>query len=636
MTVHAEIITIRGDRRVVVQAPWNQKELIKSVIGARWDDTGRLWHVPLSWATYVQLLATFRDELVLGTELVEWAWAELRRRVEPAVALRARLELTDDERVRRHAGLYQFQQLGAWFLDVAGSALLGDEMGTGKTIQQLALFHGAADPLRYLPALVVSPKSVQRNWAREAARWFPAARPYVIEGGAARKTKTLTAAALDPLALIMMNYETLRSFSRLAPYGSIALRRCVPCGGRDPKITTARCEVHRRPLNELDLRTVVLDEAHRIKDPAAKQTRAAWAVGHGSSVRHRFALTGTPISRDLADLWSIMHFLDPVEHPVKSQFIDRYGLVSWGRYGGMEVVAIHPERRDEFYKIFNPRFRRVTITEAGLQLPPKVYSVRYVELTPKQRRAYDELEGQVVTRLEDGTLVVATDLENQLRMIQLASAYLEGTGEVDDEGKPLLRLCDPSPKVDELVDILADLGPDEQVAVCAEHRQLIELAALRLSRLKISYGLLTGRQSSVERDVALRDFQEGRTRVLLFTIKAGGEGLTMTAARTLVVLQLSWSLIGNMQAESRVHRIGAEHHRSVNIIRVIALDTVETKQVATLNVRRQRLDEINQDRDRLRAAGLSTDHLDLEEAQLMATDLSPAALLRGDAEEDVP
>lgn len=618
---HADIL----DRdRIFIQTHWNEKDQIKLIPGSRWDGKKKVWTLHLSWAACVQLRGVFQDRLTIGTDLVDWAKRERELRVDRSLRLR-NVIVPEIEYISKEK-LYPFQRAGVDWMFHAGSALLADEMGTGKTIQILELLNELhMHKFDCLPALVISPNGVKRNWHNEAVKWSPQLNPYVIHGSAAKRKSIIHEIADDPKALGIINFESLRTHSRIASYGSIRLKRCVDCDGKDPKVTSMSCEVHARELNFIDFKTIIVDEAHRIKDPHAKQTRACWAIGERPQVTRRFGLTGTAIGNDPSDLWSIMRFIAPSEYPVRGPFVDRYCLLGWNAYGGLDVKGINPVNREEFFKILDPRFRRTPKALVLSQLPPKVYSKRFVELTPKQRKAYKELCDGVATRLPDGSIMVApNDLELQTRLLQLASATLTQVGVDEKTDKPKYRLCDPSPKIDELEVVLEELG-DKPVCVSAEHRQLIELAARRLDKLKISYGLLTGAQHEFEREVALRDFQAGKLRVLLFTIGAGGTGLTMTAADTMIRLQRSYSMILNHQGVDRVHRIGSEIHDQIHIIDIIAADTREENQLERLYEKAERLEEINRDRARLAAVGItahvSIEQLDEEERQILASNL---------------
>lgn len=619
---HAELV----EGEILVQTHWNESELISQVPGIRWHEERRVWRCPVNWTACIQLRGIFGDRLTVGESLARWSQAENKVRVQPSLNLRDLTEhiaLTDHVYDKR---LFAFQRVGAEWMMTAGSGLLADEMGGGKTIQALTVLESLGQTA--FPALVVCPNSVKFNWAREAAIWSENSVPYVVHGSAAERRKIIEAAAKDPFALVIVNLEATRTLSRLAGFGSQALRRCTSCGGKDPRIKTSGCEAHTKELNLIPWRTVICDEAHRIKDPNAKQTRALWALGQQASVTRRYALTGTPLANNPSDLWSIMHFVDHVEYPVKSKFIGRYCLADYGTYGGLEIKGLHPNTKAEFYKFFDPRFRRMPKALVLKQLPPKQQSTRYVELPPKQLKAYKALEKEGSVFQADGSLLIApNDLELRLRLLQLSSAPLE---ETFPEG---WQMCGPSVKVDEVMEILAEMG-DRPLAVAAYHRQLIDLLAVRLEKEKISYGLVTGKQKDFERELAIRDFQAKKLRVLAFTMATGSTGITLTAADTIVRMQRSWSMIDNKQTEDRVHRIGSEVHQSVHVIDIVARDTVEEQQLISLLEKDMRLQEIARDREKLAAAGLDTSHLDIMEAQIMSSDLAGAGQAMKKAEDE--
>jgi SNF2 family DNA or RNA helicase len=609
---------------IVVQTTWSEKDVVRQVPGAVYSATEKVWRAPLSWGSCMILRGVFKHTLTLGPGLDAWALSEIADRVEPSNVLRVATTSPSDRDA--DSGLYPFQQADVAWLDVAGDALLCNDMGTGKTISILHAMRSrhlmyTDEPV--LPALVVCPNSVKPNWVNAATgtsterAWFPECHPYLVRGTATVKAKIMKEAAADPLALIVINIEALRSFSRLAPYGSIHLKKCRECDRKtgEEGLSATRCEVHPKVLNQVPLRTVVLDEAHRIKDPRSLQTRAAWAVMHGPTVTWRIGATGTPIANHPGDLWSVMHGIARQDFPRRTQFIDRYCLSAWNPYGTLDVIGINPEHRDEFFRIVDPRVRRMPKELVLPDLPAKVRSIRYVEMLPRQARAYRKLELDFVTELGDGTLLAAPGaLEQQARLMQLASSMVR----VDEHGSEdrhdwTVHMEDPSPKLDELLVVMDELG-DAPLVACAEHRQLIDLASKRLTDRGIPHGLITGAQNEWERQRHLEAFQEGRTRVLLFTIKAGGTGLTMTRAGTIIFLQRSWSMVDNLQAEDRVHRIGSERfHESVHVVDIVTQDTLEHRvQLPRLYEKFSRMQEILRDRELLEAAGLPTDHLDRE------------------------
>lgn len=514
----------------------------------------------------------------------------------------------------------------------AGSGLLGDEMGSGKSIQTLRMLAGHQELTGTgLPALIICPNSVKRHWVREVERWLPRAVTYNVDGSAVKKRKVLKDALADPNAVVIINIESVRLFTRLAPYGSIKLKRCRVCDKKhgDEGVTAARCDVHHKELNDFEFATVVLDEAHRVKDPKAQQTRAIWHVMHDSSVQHHWALTGTPIANNVGDLWSVMHAVAKEDFPTRSAFIDRYALSAWNEYGAMQIVGIRPDTRDELFKLLDPRFRRMLKAVVLKQLPPKVRQTRYVDMTTAQAKMYNELDKSLVTRTPDGELMIApTQLAAQVRLMQVASTSVKI--EKPDPDNPTtwnVTLVEPSPKLDALEEILDERGvlmhgyDGPAVLIAAEFKQLIALACKRLDKLGVKYALITGDVSPFDRERALDALRDRSIRALLFTNKAGGVGLNMSASDTLINLQRSWSLVDEVQKENRNHRIGSEMHESINIIDIVMKGTLEETQVTRLHEKFTRLDEITRDRAALLEAnnGASTVDLDALEALILNT-----------------
>lgn len=595
----------RDGDRIVLHCEFRDRDLVRQLPGARWSPETKTWTAALSWTTCLTMRGVFGARLEIADDLAQWAREEMVNRITPSLDLRERTNGFEDPE-----GLFAFQQVGTRWLGAAGHALLADEMGAGKSVQTVV--HLREGMLDDGPVVIICPNSVKMQWKKEFTKWWPGLTDVRVIGGAANARRKLLEPGGD---VYIMNWESVRLHSRLAPYGSIRLVRCQECGGHDEKITAARCEVHKKELQLIKPTIVVADEAHRMKDPKAKQTRAVWAVGHQESVVQRIALTGTPIANAPDDLWSILHFLEPKEWPSRGRYIDRYCLQSWSPFGGLDVIGIRPEVHTEFRRAFEPRFRRMPKALVLDQLPPKVRETRHVEMSTKQAKAYAQMEEGMIAELggDDGDIVLAPNtLTRSLRLLQFASAYAE----VNDEGK--LRLSEPSSKLDALDEVLGDLGfkprrPGEPLVVFALSRQLIMLAAARLEKSKIAHGLIVGGLSDAERVRALENFEDGTTSVLLLTVQAGGEGLNLTRAGHCVFLQRSWSMLQNRQAEDRVHRIGSEQHDSVHIIDLVTPNTIEEEQAARLQVKFTRLQEIVRDRELLRNDPVALARLEAEE-----------------------
>ncbi len=590
--VHAEIDETNDKRILITETSALQKDLFNRIPGAKYSHKQFGWNMPLGWAGCLALRSTFRHDLVLGEKLTEWATNELEFRINPCLALR---DATDAEGAD---SLYGYQRAGVSFLSTAKRALCADEMGTGKTRQAIMalqqLYMQGENPF---PALVVAPNSTKISWQREAETVWPGLTVSVVKGSAAARRKQLE----EPAHIYVMNWESLRQHSRLAPYGSIGLRRCVECGGADPRITHVKCEVHQRELNQIDFRSVIADEIHRAKDPKAKQTRALWAATGDADIR--FALSGTPIASTPDDLWSILHWLSPEEWPSKSRYIDRMLEVSYNAFGAPTVIGVKPHMQAEFFAALDPRMRRMPKSLVLQHLPPIVTERRDVEMTPKQKKAYNQMVDQMVAELDDGNMLVTTSpLVRMTRLLQFASSYAEIEYEWNErrqENDEHVKLIDPSCKISAFLDDLDDFG-DDSIVVFAVSKQLINMLSEKLEKKGIEHGMITGDQNTDQRQHHMDRFQRGETKLMLCTIAAGGTGITLTKARVAVFLQRSWSMIDNIQAEARVHRIGSEQHESVAIIDYITAGTVEETVIGAVEQKSERLEEILRDRELLK------------------------------------
>ena len=590
-TVPVNVELDDSSANIIIHTEWRFKELCKSIPGSKWDAGAQQWRVPASWATCLALRSTFRDDLIIGPKLSLWASNELATRITPANDLRD-LETLEDA---SNEDLFPHQRAGVKFLATARRALLADEPGLGKTAQAIrALKELQAQGNDVFPALIVCPNTLKKNWKREFERWWPGIDVEVIKGSATQRRKIFE----NDADVFVINWESLRTHSRLAGYGSIALAKCKDCGGHDEKVSENRCEVHRRELNAIDFKSVVADEIHRSKEPKSKQTRALWAATGNADIR--FALTGTPIANNVLDLWSILHWLSPEEWPSKTRWIDRMINTMMNAFGGMMVLGVKPHMEQEFYAAVNPRMRRMLKQKVLPWLPEMMFERKDVEMSTKQKKAYDQMRDLMIAELEGGdSLTAPSALTQTIRLLQFASSFAEVT--VDEStGETQVKLVGPSCKVDALMDDIksGDFG-DDSVAVCAVSRQLIDLLSAELTKEKIPHGLITGAQDEDERQQAVDDFQAGKIKWILFTAQAGGVGITLTAARRLVMLQRPWSLVDHKQALDRIHRIGSEIHDSVVITDYVTEGTIEERVIQVLETKADNFEQIVRDKAQL-------------------------------------
>lgn len=596
--------------RIVVECGYHERHLVEQLPGASYVKDR--WTVPASWAACTMLRGIFGKSLELGPELTAWAKQLRAERLDPADVLRDVLEIPVEEREGVQPALdaldaieadsplklYPYQVADLAYLLTNGRALLTNEPGLGKTgvvIRTIQVMRELGmDPF---PVVIVCPNSLKRLvWAAEFAQWAPEIDVSVVDGGAATRRKQL-APGHD---VYVINYEALRLHSRMARFGGEEL---------------TEAEAAPKELNALNPHTFVADEAHKLKDPHAKQTRAAWAVAQ--QAEYRIGMTGTPVANTIADLWSLLKLIEPTWFPARTKWLARYAVQTPGFWGGNIITGIRPDTKDELFRTINPLMRRVPKLAALPQLPPKLpRQYRETPMTPKQEKAYKQMERDMLAwldQVEEESLNVKsapTVLAQLTRLNQFASASSEllpphevkrerPDGTVETVMVQDVKLTAPSSKVDDLVDLLEEMG-EAPLVVAAVSRQLIELAAERLDKENISYSLITGAQSTEERVSSVSRFQSGDVRVILLTLGAGATGITLTRADTMLFMQSSYSTIENQQAEDRIYRIGSEIHQSVRIIEQVTPNTVEGRRLELLEAKGERIEEVIRDKEALR------------------------------------
>ena len=307
------------DGEIIVDCSFSQRDLMLQVPGSRWHKDSQLWVLPLTWAACLQLRGLFRDNLDLTDELQKWAWDLRENRIEPALRLREMLEpeaSTESEslfHVKHHlealeAGelrLKPFQVVDTAFLVTCGQAGLFNQPGSGKspvTIRTLQVLNRMGlDPF---PALIICPNSLKNTvWAEELGRWAPELTISVVSGPIGMRRRQIQVGA----DVTVINYESVRLHTHEAGYGTIRL---------------TEKQKERKELNDVGYRTVICDEAHRLRHPETSMTRACWAVLHDAEFR--FLLTGTPVNDHAGDLWGLLHGMQPDWHPRYTRYVSRY------------------------------------------------------------------------------------------------------------------------------------------------------------------------------------------------------------------------------------------------------------------------------------------------------------------------
>lgn len=436
--------------------------------------------------------------------------------------------------------------------------ILADEMGLGKTIQTLAAL--VRNPQMTLPAMVICPTSLTANWRREAERFTPSLRTCVISG-AKRKEQWEASRDCD---LIICSYAIIK---------------------RDTQY-----------LHDRYFRCLVLDEAQHIKNPASANAQSCKMI-HAD---HKLVLTGTPLENSTGDLWSIFDFLHTGFFGPLPQFRNKYNGET-------------PEQYKELAERIAPYMLRRKKAEVCLELPEKQEQTLYCEMTEAQRAIYAGLEAEAMAQCADmrsgktklsGVVLLASIM--RLRQVCCDPALLPA--ELLADG-----IAPESAKMELLQEILMQsLDSGHKILVFSQFTSLLKLIRTWLENKKIPFEYLDG--TTKDRQKHVDNFnQSPDIPVFLLSLKAGGVGLNLTAADTVILCDPWWNPAAENQATDRTHRIGQT--KNVNCIRLAVKDSIEERVLALQQKKRNIFQSVVED------AGTAASALTLDDFEfLLGTD----------------
>jgi hypothetical protein len=428
---------------------------------------------------------------------------------------------------------------------------LADDMGLGKTIQVLSLLEHRRE-LKSGPSLIVVPRSLIFNWIAEARKFAPAIR-VLDQSHTQRRKGTEHLADFD---LVLTTYGTLR---------------------RDAAF-----------LKDFEFDYVILDEAQAIKNADTEASKAVRLL----QGRHKLALSGTPIENHLGELWSLFDFLNP----------GMLGRI--GRFSGLAQDANADERK-LLAAAVRPFILRRTKKQVAPELPERIEQTIVVELDADQRKTYDELREyyrQTLLNKIDTEGIGKSQIVILEALLRLRQAACH-PGLIDKA-----RISEPSAKLDELLTRLSSaIASGERVLVFSQFTSLLSIVKLRLKEAKIDFLYLDGKTKN--RQELVDEFQSGNgPSIFLISLKAGGVGLNLTAARTVYLLDPWWNPAVEAQAIDRTHRIGQQ--QTVFATRLITADTVEQK-VLELQAKKKGLADAIVNADNAGISSLTREDLEL-------------------------
>ncbi|MAQ19676.1 MAG: hypothetical protein CMN30_33345 [Sandaracinus sp.] len=492
----------------------------------------------------VTALETLDKAFEGATEQLVWEGSshkEARTRAKVLVdAPQSRLEPAGLE-----ATLRPYQREGlAWMQRLRKSeagGVLADDMGLGKTLQtishlQTEVSEGRAD----IPCLVIAPTSLMGNWAREIAKFAPGMRVLGYHGP---KRHELWDQVKDS-DVVLTSYPLLV---------------------RDAELLASR-----------DWHYIVLDEAHVIKNPRSRSHVAACSI----PARHKLCLTGTPVENHLGELWALFHFLGDDLLGSQADFKERYRNPI-EQYGD-------EERLETLYQAVAPFILRRNKSEVAKELPPKTQLYKPVELKGKQRELYE---------------AIRIAAHNQVRTTIRKKGIAASTVTILDALTKLRQLCcDPrlvrmeaarfvreSAKYQACMELIeTQLAAGHRILLFSQFTTMLDLIGEGLKERGTDYLLLTGQ--SKDRQGLCDRFESGERDVFLISLKAGGVGLNLVSADTVIHYDPWWNPQAQAQATDRAYRIGQQ--RPVFVYDLFVAGSVEERMLALQEKKRKLADAI--------------------------------------------
>ena len=431
--------------------------------------------------------------------------------------------------------LRDYQRIGFQWMKTLASfgfgGILADDMGLGKTLQSITFIQSELAVIRKknVPVLILCPASLTYNWLNEIEKFTPNIQATILDGTKEERQK-IKKWVMDS-DVVIASYPLLRS------------------------------EV--QWFKRQTFHTVFFDEAQAFKNPMTQTARAVKKL----QADYRFALTGTPIENALEELWSIFH----VVFPELFRSLKEYSNLN----------------RKQIARRIRPFLLRRVKEDVLTELPEKVEWIETVELLPEQKKLYGaylaKLRHETLKHLDKDTI-----RKNRIRILagltrlrQICchpDLFVEGY-----EGK--------SAKFEKLKQLLEESRlAGRRVLIFSQFTKMLALIGRELTKQGVDYFYLDGQTPSAERIERVNRFNQGERNLFLISLKAGGTGLNLTGADTVILYDLWWNPAVEEQAADRAHRIGQEHE--VQVIKLVAKGTVEEKMNELQEQKRSLIEEM--------------------------------------------
>lgn len=430
--------------------------------------------------------------------------------------------------------LRDYQKEGVnWFNNISYynfGGILADEMGLGKTLQTIAFIMNNKNS----KSIIITPTSLIYNWKSEFEKFAPNIKLGIVHGDKKKREEIIEKS--NKYDVILTTYSTIRN--DLEKYKDKIFEYCI------------------------------IDEAQNIKNPDAIITKTIKCINS----KVRFALTGTPIENNLLELWSIFDFIMPGYLYDKTEFKNKF---------------INCENTNKLKNLIEPFILRRTKKEVIKELPDKIERKFIVELNKEQKKIYDIYNKSVLEKIKNNK-----DENDNITIF----SYLTKLRQLCLHPKILLKDYNgKSSKVDICIDILKDyIENNRKILLFSQFTSVLKFMTNEIEKNDIKYMYLDGKTKSEDRVKLVNEFNKNsEVKIFLISLKAGGTGLNLTSADTVIHFDPWWNISVENQASDRAHRLGQKN--VVEVIKLISKDTIEEKIINLQESKKALIEEIIDD-----------------------------------------
>ena len=414
-------------------------------------------------------------------------------------------------------------------LDYYGfGGILADEMGLGKTIQTIAFLLSKEQS----KSIVITPTSLIHNWRSELEKFAPTLKIGLVNGSKKEREKIIN--NFKDYDVLLTTYGTIRNDLEL--------------------------------YEKIDFDCCIIDEAQNIKNPLSMTTDAVKSI----NAKVKFALTGTPIENNLNELWSIFDYIMPGY---------LYNITKFNA-----IFIKNEANMNHLKQLIRPFILRRTKKQVIKELPDKIEKKFLVELNKEQRKLYGVYVNEVQKKLKE-----KNDVEDKITIL----SYLTKLRQIClDPSIISNEYKSKSAKIETCLELIDNcISENNKILVFSQFTTVLKNIGEKLSKNNIKYSYLDGQTKAIERIRLVNEFNESKDKkVFLISLKAGGTGLNLTSANTVIHFDPWWNPSVENQASDRAHRLGQEN--VVEVIKLIAKGTIEEKIIKLQEQKKELIDDI--------------------------------------------